>query len=227
MNRALAFDSIIRIVATAFFITMTLRSRPHLQSRFQFPALGRRWIAISIFALIFLVPKLAILEYSTLTVNKVASSLIFAALIALSEETMVRGWFYARFEPRGRNVALIASSIFFGAMHIVNFGSSLDDRYVSMQILVATAMGYFFAALMIYSGSIWVPIIFHFLIDFPVLMIDGFDSKIPSDNGQLIIGAVGAIAIFIAMAQYLLQSRQRYDRQLLLLEEAHQPFGVV
>lgn len=91
--------------------------------------------------------------------------LVNCIFIACMEELLFRGGIYKLiYESGSEKNAVIYSSIAFGAIHLVNFGS-MPLYFVLMQIFYAAAIGLTFAVVRAKTGSILFPIIVHSLLD--------------------------------------------------------------
>lgn len=74
---------------------------------------------------------------------------------------------FGYFERFGVWVAAAISSIHFGLLHFSNFawgGQAL--AYTSAQVVNAASFGFLCCGLMLYTGSIWIPILLHGLSDY-------------------------------------------------------------
>ena len=81
---------------------------------------------------------------------------VIALLAALSEELLFRGVILQLFYKSYRNihVAVLFSAILFSALHMQFYG-----------FLPRTLLGIIFGYLFVWSGSIWIPIILHFIFN--------------------------------------------------------------
>ena len=99
----------------------------------------------------------------------IVKGFIFALFIGIDEEFFSRGFIFDALEEYGFGAAAIVSSIHFGILHLGNAlwgGHSLS--YTCAQVLNAAAVGYVLAGLMLFTGSIWMPVLLHGLIDTPM-----------------------------------------------------------
>ena len=92
---------------------------------------------------------------------------INTVLVGLSEEWMFRGVLFRGLRTRLSTwPALLISSVLFGGVHVLNVfvtGQLFDS---GIQAVAATLSGVVFMALLLRTGSIWVPIAYHALWDF-------------------------------------------------------------
>jgi membrane protease YdiL (CAAX protease family) len=135
----------------------------------------------------------------------ILSGLMFALFIGLNEDLFSRGLIFGLLEKYGIAMAAALQALHFGLLHFGNYvwgGQSLS--YTSAQIVDAAAFGYLCCGLMIFTGSIWVPILFHGLSDFPMQLTSqaAFTAQVtgsPEWAGTLLKAAlmvvVGAILI--------------------------------
>lgn len=152
-------------VALIWFFT------PHVFSRFTV-RVPRRRLLIALFVIFFFVsPNFRAAGWHGNSLLFIASALLFAICIGLNEDLLSRGFFFGVLEKYGVWAAAIISSLQFGALHLTNFyygGQSFD--YTAGQMVNAAAFGFLCCALMLFTGSIWAPVLFHGLSDFPLMM---------------------------------------------------------
>jgi hypothetical protein len=84
------------------------------------------------------------------------------ASVAVNEELLFRGVVFRILEERvGTWLALVASSLLFGLIHLVNGGATLEGT-----LAIALQGGLLMASAYIATRSLWVPIALHFAWDF-------------------------------------------------------------
>lgn len=87
-------------------------------------------------------------------------------LVGWSEEVMFRGiWLRGLFRSYGIWVAILGSSLLFGAMHVLNVFLTGDLRGAVLQSVAAFLSGVFLAAVRLRTGSLWTGIVLHGLWD--------------------------------------------------------------
>jgi uncharacterized protein len=87
-------------------------------------------------------------------------------LVGWSEEVMFRGvWLRGLFRSYGIWVAIIGSSLIFGAIHVLNVFLTGDLRGALLQAAAAFLSGVFLAAVRLRTGSLWTGIVLHGLWD--------------------------------------------------------------
>lgn len=103
-------------------------------------------------------------------------------IVGFSEEGMFRGIFYRAL--RGRYQiwsAVVLSSVLFGSVHILNLFTTGHVFQSAIQALGATMSGFVFAAMLLRTGSIIVPMIYHALWDFGTFTLAGSVQGISPD----------------------------------------------
>ena len=94
---------------------------------------------------------------------------IYACLIAVAEESIVRGIILQTLLPKGVLRALFLSTLIFALLHVGNLFAGLSWAYVSGQVLFTFGNGMAYAVMRVRTGSIWPAIILHGLTDFGAL----------------------------------------------------------
>jgi membrane protease YdiL (CAAX protease family) len=209
MPRAATYQALISFVIAAFALYRMQRISPSTNSRLQWVPLGRKWIPLGFLSLYLVAIRIPLIPFSKLTFEKIIDVAIFIGGVALVEEALFRGWLFARLEKLNIWVAIFGSSVIFGFIHLINLNSGLHARYVIIQVFVAMTLGYIFSALMLYTGTIWVPIAFHFLMDFPIFLVaqfDQLDELLPADNGVVTASVVAVSGINIIIGSLFLKT---------------------
>jgi len=162
-----------------------------------FPALYLVLFAISV-AVLGLPPASAILFV-----------LLNTMLVGLSEEFMFRGVIFRALLSRFRIwPAIIATSLLFGGVHVLNVFVTGQFGEAALQAIAASLSGFAFIALLIRTGSIWVPIVYHALWDFGTFLVsagagNGVDAE-PQGLGIMLIPIALVLPNFL-YALYLLR----------------------
>ena len=142
---------------------------PYAFNRLRFKFTNSRFLySIALISTLFL-PSLLRAHIQNFTFSQIISGFVFALFIGIDEEIFSRGLIFGALEKYGVWVAAIVSSIHFGILHLGNAiwgGQSLS--YTLAQVLGASATGFLFVGLMLFTGSIWVSIFLHGLIDTPM-----------------------------------------------------------
>lgn len=162
--------------AVAFFIAVTVLMRTwHLSWPGLMPSFGTNWNwwVFSVLIVIYLL----YLGLSATDVNwaKIGAGQnriwLFTALEAgIAEETLFRFGILGIVLYAGRRldqrvpVAVVTSSVLFGLMHLDNLMDQHWDMTL-LQVVIAVAIGAYFAVVYLYTGQLWLTMLMHFLID--------------------------------------------------------------
>lgn len=131
-------------------------------------------IALGI-VLVLMGPALLHINYQQSGFTDTTMNFIFALFIGIDEDFFSRGFIFGSLERYGVWFAVLVSSIHFGLLHLSNIiWGGQSAAYTLAQVVSAGAFGFLAVAVMIFSGSIWVPILMHALCDFPMQ----FDSSV-------------------------------------------------
>jgi membrane protease YdiL (CAAX protease family) len=129
--------------------------------------------------------------------------IVLLALIAMmtgfAEEAVFRGVVVSTLLPQGMIRAVILSSLWFGALHLVNLLAGADPLATALQIIVAALYGFTATAILVYTGSIWPLILIHGFQDFMAFATTGSIAN----TGKPMASEVGVvIAIMVPIAAY-------------------------
>ncbi|MDR3708543.1 MAG: CPBP family intramembrane metalloprotease [Capsulimonadaceae bacterium] len=92
---------------------------------------------------------------------------VFCLMIAISEETIFRGYMLAEFERQwGTATGLIASSLIFGAMHLVNVQHEPLALQLRATLFIAVEAGLLLGAAYLATRRLWMPIGIHWAWNF-------------------------------------------------------------
>ena len=106
---------------------------------------------------------------------------INTAIVGFSEEGMFRGVFYRALRSRqGIWTAIIVSSILFGSVHVLNAFTTGHVFQSVLQSVGATLSGFVFVAMLLRTGSIIVPMVYHALWDFGTFTLGNAASATPA-----------------------------------------------
>ncbi|SEM94930.1 hypothetical protein SAMN04488103_102527 [Gemmobacter aquatilis] len=98
-------------------------------------------------------------------------------MVGWSEEVMFRGiWLRGMFRSYGIWVAILGSSVLFGAMHVLNVFLTGDLRGAVLQAVAAFLSGVFLAAVRLRTGSLWTGIVLHGLWDAGTFLVAAGDT---------------------------------------------------
>lgn len=135
-----------------------------------------RWLSLPRvlwFPMLILLPFPALaLAFGLPPGNAIAFMALNTALIALSEEWMFRGILFQALRERLRFwPAVIATTLGFGTLHVLNAVALGDLRMAVAQSVAATMTGLLLLALMLRTGSIWTAVVYHMLWNFGILLV--------------------------------------------------------
>jgi membrane protease YdiL (CAAX protease family) len=154
---------------------------------FRLKGLGRGllfgWLGLLYAAVLLAIALLSVpVEY--LVVPKllpIIIALLKTVLVGVFEEFMMRGMaLNLLLKSKGGNKktlgAVLLSSLFFGAAHLANIQSAEDILPVIFQVIYASMIGVYFAAVYLRTKSLLVPIILHGLFDFSGFLLQAIVS---------------------------------------------------
>ena len=122
-----------------------------------------RWSLL--LAIVFMVNFIAVQirneDFSGVESSKWVRGVIFLIAIAVAEEIFSRGIVFGVLQRHGLTVAVIGSSLMFGLMHINSYVGNFDAWPAYWHVVSAASFGVFACALMVVTGSIWMPIALH------------------------------------------------------------------
>jgi membrane protease YdiL (CAAX protease family) len=131
--------------------------------------LNSRLLIGTLIPLFFVAGSIYHANYAHMFTFELVIGFIFALGIGLDEEFFSRGLIFAAFESNGIQIGAIVSAMHFGLLH---FGNAIwggqSFSFTSTQVAGAMAFGYLCVGLMLYTKTIWVPVLFHGLSDFPM-----------------------------------------------------------
>ncbi len=151
-----------------------------------------------------------------------AHTVLFVALntwlVGLSEEWMFRGVLFQALRSRfAMWPSILLMSVLFGAVHVLNVFVTGHLFEAAVQAVAAFLSGLVLVALLVRTGSIWVPIAYHALWDFGTFMSSA-GGKTPSQGADLSQGWAWALPILLVLPNCLyalfLLRRVRNDTRL-------------
>ena len=95
--------------------------------------------------------------------------LLFAFSIGLNEELFSRGLVLEVLKPIGVFKAIVFSSLHFGLLHLSNYYAGQAFGVTVAQIIGASAFGFMCGAILVYTQSIWIPVLIHTFTNLPML----------------------------------------------------------
>lgn len=132
--------------------------------------------AVAFLAAVLVILALYCLVTKTDKITVLYNLLYYTVFIALTEEFVVRGVCVDLLRTEKSSVRYFIPNVLFAAMHIFSYAGwgELTFRYlfsfVSSQMLGLIAMGCLFQYLKEKSGTIWVPVLVHAILDFSVVL---------------------------------------------------------
>lgn len=122
-------------------------------------------------------------------------------MVGWSEEVMFRGvWLRGLFRSYGIWVAILGSSLIFGAIHILNVFLTGDLRGAVIQAMAAFLSGVFLAAVRLRTGSLWTGIALHGLWDAGTfLMAAGATAGAAAAPGPTALGDYGGVVMSLPL----------------------------
>ena len=137
-----------------------------------------------------------------------AGTLVFialnAVLIGLSEEWMFRGVLFQGLRSRlALWPAILLTSLLFGAVHVLNVISTGQLCRGRGQAVAASMSGMLLLALLIRTGSIWVPIAYHALVGLGEIRLTSATSPKTSEPVEFAQGWTWALPMLIVLPNFL------------------------
>ena len=128
---------------------------------FALPKLRWSLLLAIVFMVNFIVVQIRNEDFSGVESSKWVRGVIFLIAIAVAEEIFSRGIVFGVLQRHGLTVAVIGSSLMFGLMHINSYVGNFDAWPAYWHVVSAASFGVFACALMVVTGSIWMPIVLH------------------------------------------------------------------
>ena len=171
-----------------------------------------RWRDLPLFILPLAV---ALLSFSEgISVTAPLTLLSFAALtfvVGFAEETFFRGLILTTLIPAGTVRAVIVSSFFFAAPHLLNsIGGIWDPAFTVVDSIAAFGLGVTFAALRLRTGSIWPLVGVHALFDFTSLVAIG-SVVVHAQSVQTLASSVVIGFVFALYGLFLIRGSKNPD----------------
>jgi membrane protease YdiL (CAAX protease family) len=170
-------------VMTAVLVAF-LAATGRLAEAFSFaPKVDAAWLwAIPAVILVGVVVRLVRNPWSQVSGRFVVVALLATFLVGLSEELLVRGYFVDVLQDAGLGLVWVAvvSSVVFGVLHGANILNGQDVATTVQQVVASAILGLGLFASLALTGSLWLPIVLHFLFDFS-LVVGGSVKKEASD----------------------------------------------
>jgi membrane protease YdiL (CAAX protease family) len=156
-------------------------------------------------------------NYHGVSAAQIIESFIFALFIGIDEDFFSRGFIFGALEQHGFWLAALLSSVNFGLLHFQNIiWGGQSAAYTITQVINAAGFGFLAVALMIYSGTIWIPILMHGLCDFPMQFETAIQYRKGVTGGGDWAGVLIDLLIYSVIGWFLimLSDPARKDRML-------------
>ena len=156
-----------RLVSGILVLAFALMFNPSWRRYLRLPRGRNRWLASAALISFYLFVHLQDMKESKFSLPHILLGIIFVFTIGFSEEITSRFFIFGLLNRYlGVWGALALSAINFGMMHIGNaFGGDQGYQETAIQALSAASAGFMFASLLLFTRSLWIPIIVHATVD--------------------------------------------------------------
>ena len=136
----------------------------------------RNWRGLAAYAPWLLLPLLVVAGRGVhpADTGRVLGYGAFVLMVGFAEEVLLRGVVLRVLQPGGLMRAVLLSSFFFGAAHLMNLFAGHEFQPTLVQVIYATFLGIGMAGSRLYAGTIVPAILLHALIDFADGVARGF-----------------------------------------------------
>jgi membrane protease YdiL (CAAX protease family) len=201
-----------RTISTLIAIAVIHLFFPMSLSRLKFKLTAQKFLISSLVITYLVLPPLLGSGFTSFSFPQILEGFIFSLFIGIDEETFSRGLIFSIFESYGVWIAAAVSSIHFGLLHAGNaLWGGQSWSYTSAQICSAAAFGFLCVGLVLYSGSIWVPIVLHGLSDTP-MQFQAHSKYLAEVTGQADwYGVLAQVIAYVAIGFLLIQMSRSRD----------------
>lgn len=178
LNATLSFG-----LLAVFGFTLTRYFRLGTLAYFHLPQMTKPTMAAV--GLVFLLtgPPIFLVDRESKSLSLGLLGILFLFSIGLGEEIFSRGFQYGILEKYGRHLALVASSLIFGLMHLNRYvGDNWNPWRAYGHVIATFGFGLLACSLMIATKSIWVAVIFHTLANWDLV----FNQVSPDATSDLV-----------------------------------------
>lgn len=154
---------------------------PPTMAYFALPKLRWSLLLALVFMVNFIVVQIQDEDFSGIESVKWVRGIFFLIAVAVAEEIFSRGIVFGVLQRHGLTVAVIGSSLMFGLMHINSYVGNFDAWPAYWHVVSAASFGVFACALMVFTGSIWMPIIVHTFANAGLLLRNAEDVQASRD----------------------------------------------
>ena len=136
--------------------------------------------------------------------KRIALFALIALMTGFAEEAVFRGVVVTTLLPKGTMRAVIFSSLWFGALHLVNLLAGADALATVLQIVIAALYGFAATAILLYTGSIWPLIAIHGLQDFMAFATTGSIAETARPTASDVVEPIAIMALLAGYGVWLL-----------------------
>lgn len=177
--------------------------------------LGLRGFEGSVVRYLFFIPLLALASCNiwngvemSVSVTETALFVVKMLCVGFIEEILFRGFLFNALAKDNKKLAVLISSLSFGAGHAVNLFNGMDFLSTVLQICYSTAIGFLFTIIFIRSKSLWPCIITHSAIN--SLSAFSVDGDVTFD----IITSLILIVVSVGYALFIIEFCNNEKREL-------------
>lgn len=163
---------------------------------FSQPRVETTWLwIVPITMLALIVLQFTRARWSLFNGRAIAVMILATLLVGFSEELLVRGVLVEYLQDAGFDLRLVAvvTSVVFGLLHGLNIINGQSVSTTVLQVILTTLVGLALFAALMASGTLWLPILLHFLMDFAVIARGGVVNEDEEKPSPLQIGLTGLL----------------------------------
>ena len=160
-------------------------------------------VMLLVSALLFL-PVILKSNIFAFSIAHVLMVLLFAFSIGINEELFSRGLILEVLKPIGIFKAIVFSSLHFGLLHLSNYYAGQAFGVTVAQIFGASAFGFMCAAILIYTNSIWLPVLIHTFTNLPMLFQPAADFQQRATGSPDWLGTFAISFVYITIGSMVL-----------------------
>lgn len=178
-------------------------------------------VVINNFPFIAVITGEALITAST---AKIIGYVLYSFSVALFEELAFRGLVFplvylkTKDKKKGLFIALVISSLIFGAVHIVNFFAGANIGGVLLQMCYSFLIGGMCSIALCITGGLIIPILLHFIFNFGGLFIETLGSGAIWNIPTIMITAILGVIVAIYMIIIALKLKEDNLKPLLKLQ---------
>ena len=145
----------------------------------------------------------------SVSVTETALFVVKMLCVGFIEEILFRGFLFNALAKDNKKLAVLISSLTFGAGHLVNLFNGADFLSTVLQICYAAAIGFLFTIIFIRSKSLWPCIITHSAIN--SLSAFSVDGDVTFD----VITSLILIVVSVGYALFIIKFCNNEKRELI------------